>query len=132
MLSLAVPAVQRLRSQNFKPFLNTETSDAVTESIFNASGLRSFEKTKKTLVSPRNRNCRRVVLRMETGQPITGQTAILETRRTSGRGRLGPRMKPLMDLAQPVTSDVRIDFRGTDAGMAEQFLDYTQIRAMLQ
>jgi hypothetical protein len=37
-----------------------------------------------------------------------------------------------MDLAQPVTSDVRIDFRGTDAGMAEQFLDYTQIRAMLQ
>ena len=41
-------------------------------------------------------------------------------------------MKFPMNLAQPAARDVRVNLRGADVRMAEQFLDDPQIRAMLQ
>src|SRR5471030_3318240 len=43
-----------------------------------------------------------------------------------------PRMKLPVDLPQPVAGDVRVNLRRADIRVAEQFLDDTQIRAMLQ
>jgi hypothetical protein len=41
-------------------------------------------------------------------------------------------MKFPMHFPQPVSRDVRVNFRGADARVAEQFLDHPQIRAMFQ
>ncbi len=41
-------------------------------------------------------------------------------------------MEFLVNLAQPIARDVRVNLRGADAGVTEQFLDHAQIRAMLQ
>jgi hypothetical protein len=37
--------------------------------------------------------------------------------------RSGPRMKSSVNIAEAVTGDVRINFCGTDVGMAEKFLN---------
>ena len=37
-----------------------------------------------------------------------------------------------MHLAQSLAGDVRINFRGADAGVAEEFLDHPQVRAVFQ
>ena len=41
-------------------------------------------------------------------------------------------MEFAVDVPQPVAGDVRVNFRGADVRVAEQFLDDAQIRAMLQ
>ena len=45
---------------------------------------------------------------------------------------LRARVKFSMHLAQPCSGDMRVHLRGADAGMAEQFLDDAQIRAVFQ
>ena len=46
--------------------------------------------------------------------------------------RLGPRMKFLVHLSQPPARHVGVHFRGADAGMAEEFLDYPQVGAVFE
>ena len=41
-------------------------------------------------------------------------------------------MKPPVDVPQPVPGYVRVNLRGADIRVAEQFLDHAQIRAMLE
>ena len=41
-------------------------------------------------------------------------------------------MKLPVNLSQPGVGDMRVDFRGADAGVAEQFLDDAQVSAVLQ
>ena len=41
-------------------------------------------------------------------------------------------MKPAVDFPQARRSDVRIDFRRADVGVAEQFLDDPQVSPVLQ
>jgi len=43
-----------------------------------------------------------------------------------------PRMKFPVDLPQPVAGDVRVNLRRADVGVAEQFLDHAQVRAVLE
>lgn len=43
-----------------------------------------------------------------------------------------PGMEFFMDFPKPVAGDMGVDFRGTNIGMAEQFLDDTQVGAMFQ
>lgn len=41
-------------------------------------------------------------------------------------------MESFMNFPKPVASHMSVDFSGTDIGMAEQFLDDTQVGAMFQ
>ena len=41
-------------------------------------------------------------------------------------------MKFPVNLPQPIAGHVRVNLRGADVRMAEQFLDHTQVRAMFQ
>ena len=41
-------------------------------------------------------------------------------------------MKFLVDVPQPVAGDVRVNFRGADVRVTEQFLDHPQVRAVFQ
>jgi len=41
-------------------------------------------------------------------------------------------MKLPMDVPQPVSRDVRVNLRGADVRVAEQFLDHPQICAVFQ
>lgn len=43
-----------------------------------------------------------------------------------------PRMKFLVDVAQPVAGDVGVDLGGADGGMAEEFLDDAEVGAVFE
>ena len=55
-----------------------------------------------------------------------------ERRRAEWRYRLWARMEFPVNVPQPTSGYVGIDFCCADAGMAEQFLDYAQVRAVLK
>ena len=41
-------------------------------------------------------------------------------------------MELVVHLAQALAGDMGINFRGVDAGVAEEFLDYAQVRAAFE
>jgi len=59
-------------------------------------------------------------------------TRLTCTYAASPRRRLWPRMKLPVNVPQSVPGDVRVNLRCADARVAEQFLDDTQIRPVLQ
>src|SRR5437870_3965571 len=44
----------------------------------------------------------------------------------------GPRVRPRVDLAQPLTGQMRVELGGADASMAQQRLDHAQIRSSFE